>query len=82
VNNKIRPDHPTGKNNDLLVCFGIALWIWKTFPEQIKCRRENNEEVIDPKGREMVRRLMRAAGEKDSSEANNGFFPQHKGRTR
>jgi len=42
-NGKVRPDHPRNKPNDMLVCFGIGLWINKIFPEQIKCRRKKKE---------------------------------------
>ena len=42
-NGIVRPDHPRGKPNDMLVCFGIGLWINKIFPEQIRCRRKKKE---------------------------------------
>jgi len=81
-NGKVRPDHPKGKNNDLLVCFGIGLWIFKTFPEQIKCRREKKEATVDQSDRKMVRRMLQAAGKLPKSGESSGFFPKHKGRTR
>lgn len=42
-NGTVRPDHPRNSPNDMLVCYGIGLWINKIFPEQIKCRRKKKE---------------------------------------
>ena len=42
-NGTMRPDHPRNSPNDMLVCFGIGLWIHKVYPEQIKMRRKKKE---------------------------------------
>lgn len=42
-NGTIRPDHPRNKPNDMLVCFGIGLWIHKVYPEQIRLRIKKKE---------------------------------------
>lgn len=44
-NGNIRPDHPSGKTNDLLLAYGIGLFTWKHFSEQIKCRRKKKENL-------------------------------------
>ena len=42
-NGTIRPDHPRNRPNDMLVCYGIGLWINKIFPEQIRCRTKKKK---------------------------------------
>ena len=42
-NGSMRPDHPRNSPNDMLVCYGIGLWINKIFPEQIRCRKKKKD---------------------------------------
>lgn len=78
-NGTVRPDHPRNSPNDLLMCFGIGLWIFKHFPEQIKCRRKKKESLETAPRDSVIRLLERAkAGEKLSDP----HFPQQHGARR
>jgi hypothetical protein len=63
-NNNVRPDHPRNKTNDLLLCYGIGLWINKIYPEQIKCRRKKKD-VLAKAPRDSILGLLTARMEKE-----------------
>jgi len=58
-NGTIRPDHPRNKPNDMLVCYGIGLWINKIFPEQIRCRTKKKD-VLAKAPRDSIISLLTA----------------------
>ena len=64
-NGKIKPDHPRNKPNDLLVCYGIGLVVFKTWPEQIRCRVKS-EKTVAKYPKDCVISLLTAKRKKES----------------
>lgn len=76
---RIKPDHPRNKPNDLLFTYGIGLWVWKNFVEQIKCRRKKKEGLeIAP--RDSVISLLERS--KNVKKSDNCFPKSHRGSRR
>ena len=79
-NGNMRPDHPAGKNNDMLVCFGMGIYIFKIFPEQMKCRRSARKENVDSGSKMFVKRMLEAANISKQRKASG--FPMCVGRSK
>lgn len=74
----VRPDHPRNSPNDLLMCFGIGLFVNKHFPEQIKCRRKKKDSLERASRDSVIRLLERSAREQQPDSK----FPQQHGARR
>ena len=73
-NGNFRPDHPKNKPNDLLMTYGMGLFVWKHYSIQIKCRRKTNKN-LDIAPRDSVMGIL-ARREKKEKKVNP-YFPNN-----
>lgn len=73
-NGRIKPDHPRGKTNELLIVLGMALWLFKHYSEQVKCRRKTEEKLEKTPNDSVVSLLNRAKAKQKPADPH---FPSN-----